>query len=295
MKNMKKIFMMMAMTAIALFTITACGDDDDDKGNNSTSETPTFATAPYKDQAMVLKLEENTEGIRELRMMESGAFMITRDAAASRITRAGGNPIYEFGKFIMSGGEYKFDNGMTIKVVKSGSNYDVTITWEKGTTIKTTGYLNTSGGIAPGVMTNNLCAHAWTIQKLQARGKFNGVTLGMEFKAPIKLAEVKAWFEKNGGTLKDKFEATEVISGIRFDNQGLFAILYENRNSDVGAWRWLSMNDGKLSYSWNDKSTAISFFTGDATVAFKSNPETCNLTLKGYIDGYDLDFVFTLQ
>ena len=294
---MKKMMMMMAMTAIALFTITACGDDDDDKGNSgsSTSQTPTFAKAPYKDQAMVLKLDENTEGIKELRMMESGAFMITREAATSRVTRAGGIPIYEFGKFIMSGGAYKFNNGMEIRVEKSGGNYDVTITWEKGTTIKTTGYLNTSGSVASGVMTDNLCAHAWTIQKLQARGKFNGVTLGKEFSAPIKLAEVKSWFESNGGTLKDKFEATEVINGIRFDNQGLFAILYDNRNSHVGAWRWLNMNDGKLSYSWNDKMSAISFFTGDATVSFKTNPETCTLTLKGNVDGYDLDFVFTLQ
>ena len=31
---MKKLFLMMALVATALFTVTACGDDDDDNGGS---------------------------------------------------------------------------------------------------------------------------------------------------------------------------------------------------------------------------------------------------------------------
>ena len=46
---------------------------------------------------------------------------------------------------------------MTISVEQSGQNADVTITWQNGTTIKTTGSIDTSGSVTSGVFTDNLC------------------------------------------------------------------------------------------------------------------------------------------
>ncbi len=54
------------------------------------------------------------------------------------------------------------------------------------------------------------------------------------------------------------------------------------------------MNAGKLVYSWNKPATAISLFTGDASVSFSKSPDTCKLTLKGNVNGADLEFVFTM-
>lgn len=294
---MKKLFLMMALAATALFVVTACDKSDDDSNNNSEADTNITLTAPpYKDVAKILNItQSNAEGIKQLRMMASGAYMITRESSSVR-TRAGvGDLLYEFGKFTYSNGKYVFDNGMTISFEPSGQNYEITITWKNGTTIKTTGTIDTSSTVTAGVYTDNLCSRPWTIVRVLASGMFGGVKLGKEFQAPINLADVKAWYESNGGTLKDQFEANTIILGIYFDPQGLFAINYQNRKDDVGVWRWTNMNAGNLVYNWNDKLQAISLFTGDASVAFEKNPERCKLTLKGNVDGNDLEFLFVMQ
>lgn len=249
----------------------------------------------YKDAASILNItDNNADGIKQFRMMESGAYMITRDGNAAT-TRADGVPVYEFGKYTYSSGQYKFDNGMIISYESSGQNCDVSITWKNGTTIKTTGTLDPGLPVTAGLQTDNLCSRAWTIEKVIAKGTFEGVTLGKEFKGPIDLAKVKAWYEENYGTLKDQFDANTIIEGIYFDSKGLFAINYQNRNDDIGVWRWQQMNTGKLVYTWNDKMRAISLFTGNASVTFEKNPDTLKLTLSGNVNGTDLEFLFILH
>lgn len=302
--------MMMALVATALFMVTACdkSDDDGDGGNsnNNTNTLVTLTAPPYKDVAVVLNLQSNAEAITQLRIMESGAYMIARaymnarqmNVSSECATRAGlGDQLYEFGKFTYSDGKFVFDNGMTISLEPSGSGYEITITWKNGTSIKTIGTIDTSGSVTAGVITDNLCSRAWTIEKVQARAKAPGSTvqLGKDFYGPIDLAQVKAWYEENFGTLKDQFDANTIIQGIFFDSKGLFAINYQNRKDDVGVWRWSDMNGGKLIYNWNDKLQAISLFTGNASVAFEKNPDRCQLTLSGNVNGIDFDFVFFLK
>lgn len=290
----------MAIAATALFTVTSCDKNDDDDDSKKVDNTNVELTAPpYQDVATVLNITQaNAQGIKQLRMMESGAYMITREtgAQAARLTRGeSGDLLYELGKYTYKSGKYLFDNGMTISFEPSGQAYEITITWESGTTIKTTGTIDKSTGVSDGVMTRNLCSRPWTIERLYASGKFDGVKLGKEIKIPVNLTEVKAWFEENGGKLKDQFNANTIIQGIYFDSQGLFTINYQNRDADVGVWRWSDMNNGKLVYNWNDKLKAISLFTGNASVSFEKSPERCKLVLNGNVDGYDIDFTFTLK
>ena len=127
--------MMMAVVATALFVVTACDKkDDEDNGGTENNNTIVELTAPpYKDVAKVFNLtESNGTAIKQLRMMESGAYMITltsANLAGVRATRAGeGDLFYEFGKFTYSDGKYVFDNGMTISYTQNGDNYDITIT-----------------------------------------------------------------------------------------------------------------------------------------------------------------------
>ena len=297
---MKKILMMMALVATAMFAFTACDKSDDDdsaSGSDNKTNTPVTLTAPpYKDVAMVLNLQSNSEGIKQLRIMESGAYMITRQVGSAVRKRAGSDLLdYEFGKFTYSNGKFVFDNGMTLAFEPSGSGYEITITWKNGTSIKTVGTIDTSSSVLAGVFTDNLCSRAWTIDRVIASGKFGGATLGKEFKGPINLAEVKAWYEKSFGTLKDQFDANTIIQGIYFDSKGLFAINYQNRNDDVGVWRWTDMDGGKLIYTWNNKAAAISLFTGNASVSFEKSPESCKLNLAGNVNGVDLEFLFYLK
>ncbi len=303
-KIMKKLLTMMALVATALFVVTACNknEDNDDNGNsgNQTPSTVALSAPPYKDVAIVLNLQSNDANIKQLRIMESGAYMISRDIVAlnGRTANTRGaldDLLYEFGKFTYANGKFVFDNGMTISFEPSGSNYDVTITWQNGTSIKTTGTVDTSGSVLAGVFTDNLCSRPWTVERVIIKGSFDGTGLGKEFKGPIDLAEVKAWYEKNFGTLKDQFDANTIIKGIYFDSKGLFAIQYQNRKDDIGLWRWTSMNDGKLIYTWNDKASAISLFTGDASVSFDRNPDSCKLFLSGIVNGIDLTFMFYLK
>ena len=234
---MKKILMMMVVVATGLFVVTACDKkDDDDNGGKESGGVVTLTAPPYKEEAKVLNIKDNSEGIKQLRMMESGGFMITRQAgtAGTRGSRAdSGFGPYEFGKYTYSGGKYVFDNGMTISVELSGQNADVTITWQNGTTIKTTGSIDTSGSVTSGVFTDNLCSRPWKVERVIASAVFEGKTLGKEFKGPVNLAEVKAWYENNFGKLKDQFDANTIVEGIYFDSKGLFAINYQNRKSDV--------------------------------------------------------------
>lgn len=295
---------MMAVVAAALLVITACDkkDDDDNSGGNSSeySNAVTLTAPPYKDVAMVLNLQSNSQGITQLRIMESGAYMIARESGSAvrkRTSLRDDVPLdYEFGKFTYTDGKFVFDNGMTISFTPSGQGYEITITWKNGTTITTTGTIDTSSSVTSGVLTDNLCSHPWTIERLIAKGNFGGTaTPGVEFKGPINLAVVKEWYEKNFGTLQDQFDASAIIEGIFFDAHGLFAINYKNRKDDVGVWRWTNMNDGKLVYNWNNATQAISLFTGNAAVGFKKNPDSCKLTLSGTVNGVALEFVFYLK
>ena len=68
---MKKFFLMMALAATALFTVTACGDDSDDNSGSGEGGVVAFNPPPYKDVAKVFNLAGNELGIRQLRMMES--------------------------------------------------------------------------------------------------------------------------------------------------------------------------------------------------------------------------------
>ena len=298
---MKKLLMMMALVATALFAVTACDKNDDDNtgGGSENNGTVTLTAPPYKDVAVVLNLQSNTAGIKQLRIMESGAYMITSEKSLAEARRRA--PLdeleYAFGKFTYSGGRFTFDNGMTITFEPSGSTYDVTITWQNGTSIKTTGTVDNSGAVMAGVITDNLCSRAWTIERVIAKGILGGSTPtpGVEFQGPIDLAKVKAWYEDNFGTLKDQFNANTIIKGIYFDSKGLFAIQYQNRKDDVGVWRWSNMDGGKLIYTWNNKAAAISLFTGDASVSFFKNPESCKLTLAGKVNNIDLEFVFYMR
>ena len=296
---MKKILMMMAVVATGLFVVTACDKkDDDDNGGKESGGVVTLTAPPYKEEAKVLTIKDNSEGIKQLRMMESGGFMITRQAgtAGTRGSRAdSGFGPYEFGKYTYSGGKYVFDNGMTISVELSGQNADITITWQNGTTIKTTGSIDTSGSVTSGVFTDNLCSRPWKVERVIASAVFEGKTLGKEFKGPVNLAEVKAWYENNFGKLKDQFDANTIVEGIYFDSKGLFAINYQNRNDDVGSWRWSNMNSGELVYNWYDKQNAISLFTGNASVEFTKSPESCKLILKGAVNGIDFEFAFYMK
>ena len=299
---MKKIFLMMALAATALFTTTACGDDDDDNNNGggSSNSTVVLTPPPFKTEARVVNLQPNDEGIRQLRMMESGVYMIAIEDAANgtRATRSVDlvGCSFEFGKYTYSNGVFTFSNGMTISFAgQSGNNVEVTIKWKNGTTIKTTGTIDTSGAVVPGEMTDNLCSRAWTVENVRAIGKVEGIKVAKDFKGPIDLAKVKEWYESNFGKLKDEFEANTIIEGIYFDGHGLFTINYQNRHDDVGVWRWTDMNGGKLIYTWNNNLSAISLFSGEASVAFQKSPDTCKLTLKGNVSNYDVEFLFTLK
>lgn len=297
---MKKILMMMALVATALFVVTACDkkDDDDNGGNggNEDSGIVTLTAPPYKNEARVLNItQNNSDGIKQLRLMESGGYMITRQASSVRTRGGSGDEDYEFGKFTYSGGKYVLDNGMTISVEQSGQNVEVTITWKNGTSIKTTGTVDSSGAVTAGIFTDNLCSRPWKVERVIVSAVIAGKTLGREFKGPIDLAEVKTWYENNFGTLKDQFAANTIVEGIYFDSKGLFAINYQNRNDDVGVWRWTNLNNGDLSYTWNDKQKAISLFTGNAAVEFTKSPESCKLILKGTVNSIDFEFAFYMK
>jgi hypothetical protein len=296
---MKKLFLM-ALAAITLVTFSSCSKSDDDNGGGGGGSSPELPAAPYKGEGKKLIISANTSGINQIRLMESGAFMIACKGgyASKKIfsradTRGEDDIYYEFGKYNYSNGQYTFDNGMVVSYEASGSDANVTVTWANGTTISTTGTIDTSTTVTSGVITDNLCSRAWTVNRVIAKATFEGVTLGKEFSAPIDLAKVKAWYEENFGTLRDQFDANTIINGIYFDNQGLFAINYQNRNPDVGDWRWQSMDIGSLVYSWLDRARAISLFTGAASVEFDNN--TLNLTLKGNVDGKDMEFKFYLR
>ena len=295
---LKKYIVMTTIAAVSLFAAMACGDDDkeDTPGGDSGTEV-TLKAPPYKDVAAVLNItKSNAYGIKQLRMMESGAYMITYESGSgARVTRAGGDPTYEFGQYTYSNSVFSFDNGMTISYTPSGQGCTVTIKWKNGTTIETTGTIDTSDAVTGGVMTDNLCSRPWTVEKLQVMAPVNEVKVGKVFTAPIDLHEIKVWYEDNYGKLKDQFNDNTIILGIYFDSKGLFSINYQNRDSDVGLWRWYEINKGDFVYSWNDKQKAISLFSGSASVSFQKSPEKCILTLKGLVNGTPLEFEFTMR
>ncbi len=78
---------------------------------------------------------------------------------------------------------------------------------------------------------------------------------------------------------------------VAFDENGPDKLSLSALNQFLSA---TDMNAGKLVYSWNKPATAISLFTGDASVSFSKSPDTCKLTLKGNVNGADLEFVFTM-
>lgn len=301
---MKKSFpLMLSIIAVMLLITTGCSKIDEvNDGCPSCDGVVRLTPPPYKNEAVVVNIiKENDYAIRQLRMMGNGSYMIACETADIRTRKDYSGPetvsfSYEFGEYSYDHGVFVFDNGMTVSFESTGgTGYDITITWKNGTVINTTGVIDPTLKVDEGVMTDNLCSRAWTIQNIRAIGTFNGVRVAKDFFPPIDLAKIKDWYLDNGGRLEDDFQTNTVLLGIYFDEYGMFAINYENRKADIGQWRWLNMDEGKLAISWNDDITAISLFAASTSVAFFKDPETCQLTLKGNISGTDMEFVFTLQ
>ena len=304
---MKKIFQMMAFAAIALFTVTACGDDDDNSSSSSSgtgADAPVLAPAPYKDQAVDIDItsanttDSQYSRLKKLTLTESGAYMMGfEEVAKSRnFTRANSTLEYLFGKYTYSNGVYSFDNGLKISFTANGNSYVIKATLPNGVVIELTGTKATSNSIPTGTMTSNLCSRAWTISALRVRIIDKGGAVGaLNIEGSVDLAKVKSWAESNNKHISDDIKTNTIVKGIIFSSFGLFAINYENRKSDVGTWNWSDMNAGVLGYRWNDPSAGLSVLTGNATVTFSNNPATCKLTLKGKIDNDEMEFVFTLN
>ena len=84
---MKKIFLM-ALAAITLTAFSSCDKSDDDNGGGGSS----LPAAPYKGEGKTLKISSNNSGINQIRLMESGTFMIAcKGGYASKmvLSRAG--------------------------------------------------------------------------------------------------------------------------------------------------------------------------------------------------------------
>ena len=304
---MKKIFQMMAFAAIALFTVTACGDDDDNNSGSSSgtgANAPVLAQAPYKDQAVAIDItsakttDSRYSRLKKLYMTESGGYMMAFEEAANSRTITRANPILEylFGKYTYANGVYTFDNGLKVSLTVNGNSYTIKITQSNGSVIELTGTKASLITIPTGTMTDNLCSRLWSITNLRMRIiDKDGARGARDFKGPVDLAEVKEWAESNNKHIKDDIKANTIVKGIIFASFGLFAINYENRTPDVGTWNWSDMNAGILRYSWSDPSMGLSVLNGNATVSFSNNPATCKLTLKGKIENDEIELVFTLN
>jgi hypothetical protein len=233
---MKKIFQMMAFAAIALFTVTACGDDDDNSSSSSSgtgADAPVLTPAPYKDQAVDIDItsanttDSQYSRLKKLTLTESGAYMMGfEEAAKSRnFTRANSALEYLFGKYTYSNGVYSFDNGLKISFTANGNNYIIKATLPNGVVIELTGTKATSNSIPTGTMTSNLCSRAWTISALRVRIIDKGGAVGaLNIEGSVDLAKVKSWAESNNKHISDDIKTNTIVKGIIFSSSGLFAI-----------------------------------------------------------------------
>jgi hypothetical protein len=299
---MKKIFMMMALAATALFTVTACGgDDDDDNGVSNNNTAITLPTPKYKNDAIkfsVPNAEVTLDGkavkLKQLELTESGRFMLTYETTdAARETRGTSLTEYLMGLFTKDGDGYKLANFGYIKFqAKNGNNYLLTIIPTGGTSFDID--VVKLDPLAPSALNDYLC-RTWNITNTRIIGNINNVNVAKDFTGRCNMADIIEYVENKGIVIKEKPDPDKtIIDGITFTYSKSYIINYTSGKADVGTWRWTQqlVGSGALAYDWDGNHMGFEPIKHTAVVTFEGNQ--CKMQLPVSDANYSVELVYTI-
>lgn len=289
---MKKNLYLMAFAAI-VSCFTSCSKDDDN--DTSAPKETTLSTPQYKDDAVHLTLPANrlTVGGREssvsvIELAESGTYLV---AYQRNSTRAEEGTDYLTGNFTKDGESYNLKGFATVTIKgKSGTTYNIVVKTTDGTTAELSATAS-SGKVASGVMTDNLC-RTWKIEKTLLTVTADGLTAGKEFIGTCDLNKMIDYAKDKGVEINDKVDYNSIVTAITFSRAGTFVISYQNGKNDVGKWNWSNQSSGALRYSWDSADMGNSLENGQATVGFEDGK--CKLTLGATVDNHQIQAAYTL-
>ena len=299
---MKKIILMMALAATALFTVTACGDDDDDKGGGNNQEsTVTLPVPKYKNDAAKFKVPsteikfkgENIK-VETIELTESGRYLVTyqKSKAASRETRAVPELVYQMGLFTKEGdGKYTLTDFARIIIEKDGNKYMLTLipAGEDGVEVEVTKLAT----IAASELTDYIC-RTWNITNTRIQGNADGVNVAKDFPGSCNMNELVSYARSKGVTIKEDPDPNTVVEGVTFSSSSSYIINYLNGKKDVGTWRWTkqSTGTGEIAYDWDGNHMGFEAIKHTGVVTFDGS--RCKLALPVSDGSATLEVVYTL-
>jgi len=299
---MKKIMMMMALAAIALFSVTACGDDDDDNGGTKKSAV-TLSTPKYKNDAIKVKVpnvETTLDGkairLKQLELTEGGRYLLAYEQLeenGSRMTRADALTEYLMGFFEKDGDGYKLVKFGHIAFSIEGNHYMLTLIPTGGKEIQTE--VTKLATIPASELTNYLC-RTWTITNTRIQGNTGDVKVAKDFPGKCDMSELIAYAESKGITVKEKPDASKtIVDGVTFTASQSYIVNYTSGATDVGTWHWTqqSTGTGNLAYDWDGNHMGFEAIQHTGVVTFEGSQ--CKLALPISDNSMTLEVVYTMQ
>jgi hypothetical protein len=280
---MRKNLLLLAMLAFTTLGFTACSSGDDEP----TNEDVVLPTPDFKDDAIKLRLTDPVEfneefKLTELELTESGHYLIKLEKYRNtevKATRAASKSYkYLFDTFSRIAERiYKLVNFGTVTIqAKGNGKYTLILEFNgKSVTVDATLII---ANISKGKQTSNLC-RSWTIESTR-----------------IQIDGEKGFYQENGcdmnsiltymkqhASIGDEVESDQKVKSLIISENGTFALVYANGNTDKATWSWVSGSTTDLTYTWDASDMGYTFLNGKAQVALKAVGKASQLKLFGSV------------
>lgn len=275
---MKKNLLYVALAALCLTGLTACGSDNDDA-----PQTTSVSDFDYESD---LTIEGEFIGAEEPKTIVD--IVLTRKGMSfynefQKVqTRAGGSTKYKKGLFSYNKTKSEYtlmDSGkrpictISLKDTRSSSSAQATFFFPGDPTPYIANVTVTENEIPAGELADIMC-RSWKVAGARLRHS-DGVTAVKQFQVP-EAASLNAILDyaKTKATIDEEFDPGMTVTDITLTRSGKFIISFENGKSFVADdWSWLkvSTESGTFSFEWEDPQTMHTEFE-DGIATFDIRP-----------------------
>ena len=279
--KLNKLFWGLMVMALPL-SFAACSSSDDENGE--VDDTP-YQFRELANQDVAGKYQSNKKGqtlaeeensrVEEVEIIDN-SILITRrfrksTAQVKGVTRGEADEEVEYiaGTFTKNGDVYNIivnkKNWGTIKIVKQGGGYSLTVTpvGEEPETVeasKSTESVNAKYNLTQRIK-GTWYPYMTTIN-LQKQGSNSIVTDELP---RIDFEAVKQRAKKEGCNISDDFGVGYAVSWVSFTPEGTFTITFDNGKKYIGDWEWVNANGG-MKYDWREEGMGCEYENGQAHV-----------------------------
>lgn len=307
---MKKNLFLVAFSAFAALTFTACSSssDDDNSGSNTNTNTAVNLSKPATaDNAVEFKLNTplpaaSVTGEDQLKQLKTIDITESSQILLEIIDPSTGESKYVMESAARNGNEFRM-NGTKIKgivrIVPSGTRagnstkleISITVLLEGNTFAYSTGGDGSSvdaeeviSPITPEQAMNNF-ARTWNIQGATLELKSTDVEAYKDIYSHNGVFFLKDVLDEAASrgvnfTVSEKEDLNKQIKSLTATKNGLFILAYVGGAEDVATWSWADSNKTSIKITMKAGSTGNKFINNDTKISLVFKNKGCDLTMK---------------